>query len=271
MKRLLISVLLVFVVYVSDAQSVRDTVVVNDEWRYEGEWPEGKGVLIHDTKGIFWGEFQEGVPRVCKHCDFHGNSYEGNIVDYLPDGYGRKFFKSGDVYDGQFQKGAMTGVAKYFDVGEEFKIKQGRFENGSFVEGRELVLTQEKFASMKPVFSMEGITEEQVDYLKKGIENTHPPTFGKGDMNNFAKWVNSQLRYPSYSKKNGIQGRVMLSFVIGEDGKIKDVEVLRGSPSKELDIEAVRVVSSAPKFRPAVINGHKTSVRYTFPVIFLLR
>lgn len=96
------------------------------------------------------------------------------------------------------------------------------------------------------------------------------PKFMNGDPNAFSKWVNERLEYPEIAKENGIQGRVMISFKVGTDGKVSDVKVLRGvDPS--LDKEAVRVVSQSPKWTPGKQRDRAVAVTYTFPVIFQLR
>lgn len=96
------------------------------------------------------------------------------------------------------------------------------------------------------------------------------PTFNGGDANRFASWVNSQLVYPEEAKENGIQGRILLQFTVLKDGRIADVKVIRGvEPS--LDNEAIRVVSSSPKWAPGRANGQAINVTYTFPVIFQLK
>ena len=96
------------------------------------------------------------------------------------------------------------------------------------------------------------------------------PTFNGGDANTFSKWVNEQLTYPENCKKEGITGRVTLSFVVSETGKVTDVKVLRGV-HEDLDKEAVRVVSSSPDWTPGQKDGKTVAVTYTFPVIFMLR
>lgn len=96
------------------------------------------------------------------------------------------------------------------------------------------------------------------------------PKFQGGDANDFSKWVNQRLVYPEVAKENGIQGRVMLQFTVNTDGSVSGVKVLRGvDPS--LDKEAVRVVSSSPKWTPGKQRDRKVKVTYTFPVIFQLR
>lgn len=96
------------------------------------------------------------------------------------------------------------------------------------------------------------------------------PKFQGGDQNKFTKWVFSKLQYPEIAKENGISGRVTLSFIVNTDGSVTDVQVLRGVDSS-LDKEAVRVVSSSPKWTPGKQRGKPTKVKYTFPVIFQLR
>ena len=96
------------------------------------------------------------------------------------------------------------------------------------------------------------------------------PSFNGGDANEFSKWVNSRLVYPEIAKENGVQGRVTLQFTVESDGRVTNVKVLRGvDPS--LDKEAVRVVSSSPKWKPGRQRDRAVKVTYTFPVIFQLR
>ena len=95
------------------------------------------------------------------------------------------------------------------------------------------------------------------------------PSFNGGDANEFSKWVNSRLVYPEIAKENGVQGRVTLQFTVNADGSVSNVKVLRGVDSS-LDKEAVRVVSSSPKWKPGKQRDRAVKVTYTFPVIFQL-
>ncbi len=96
------------------------------------------------------------------------------------------------------------------------------------------------------------------------------PKFQGGDANDFSKWVNQRLVYPEIAKENGVQGRVMLQFTVAPDGSVTNVKVVRGVDSA-LDKEAVRVVSSSPKWTPGRQRDRAVKVVYTFPVIFQLR
>ncbi len=96
------------------------------------------------------------------------------------------------------------------------------------------------------------------------------PRFNGGDANEFSRWVNKRLVYPQICVENGVQGRVTLSFTVMPDGSLANISVLRGV-DKELDKEALRVVSSSPRWEPGRQRDRAVPVTYTFPVIFSLR
>ena len=83
------------------------------------------------------------------------------------------------------------------------------------------------------------------------------------------KWVYQYLKYPAEAIRDGVQGRVMVEFIINRDGKVSDVHVVR-SVSPELDEEAVKVVSASPKWRPGRVKGEKVRCALTVPVEFRL-
>lgn len=96
------------------------------------------------------------------------------------------------------------------------------------------------------------------------------PKFNGGDANEFSRWVNQRLAYPAICVENGVQGRVTLSFTVMPDGSLANISVLRGV-DKALDEEALRVVSSSPRWEPGRQRDKAVPVKYTFPVIFSLR
>ena len=111
--------------------------------------------------------------------------------------------------------------------------------------------------------------EEAVEEVPFAIVE-QKPTFQNGDANQFTKWVFSRIVYPEIAKENGVQGRVTLQFTIDVDGSVTNVKVLRGVDSS-LDKEAVRVVSSSPKWTPGKQRDKAVKVKFVFPVIFQLR
>ena len=93
------------------------------------------------------------------------------------------------------------------------------------------------------------------------------PTFQGSEAGEFAKWVQENLKYPQSAKDAGVQGRVLAQFVIGIDGKIQDVSIVRGA-HPDLDAEVVRVISSSPDWTPGYVKGEPVKVAYMFPVVF---
>lgn len=95
------------------------------------------------------------------------------------------------------------------------------------------------------------------------------PTFkGKG-TEAFSAWVTAHLKYPKEAKAAQMDGAVSVQFVVGTNGGVQEVEVLKGV-HPALDAEAVRVVRSSPKWKPGIKDGKPVRVTYTLPVIFIL-
>ena len=99
------------------------------------------------------------------------------------------------------------------------------------------------------------------------VENM--PEFPNGGMTALMKYLSDNIRYPEAAHKAGIQGRVTVQFVVGKDGSIGNVSILRGV-NADLDAEAIRVISSMPKWKPGTQKGEPVKVKYTVPVMFRL-
>ena len=95
------------------------------------------------------------------------------------------------------------------------------------------------------------------------------PSFpgGQGALMSF---LSSNIKYPVVAQENGVQGRVIVGFVVERDGSITDVKVMR-SVDPSLDREAQRVVRAMPKWKPGKQNGSAVRVKYTVPVVFRLQ
>jgi TonB family protein len=94
------------------------------------------------------------------------------------------------------------------------------------------------------------------------------PTYPGGDDARTAFMVQN-IKYPEQAKKNGIQGRVFVTFVIEADGSITDVKVLRGF-DKSCDEEAVRVIKLMPKWNPGMQSGKTVRTQFNIPINFKL-
>lgn len=90
---------------------------------------------------------------------------------------------------------------------------------------------------------------------------------GEGEM---YKWLGANIVYPPAAAEEGVSGRVVVEFVVGKDGSITNVRVVRPR-HPALDKEAVRVVKAMPKWIPGRNNGQPVKVTYTLPVTFKLQ
>ena len=115
---------------------------------------------------------------------------------------------------------------------------------------------------------------QQVAVVEEVIEDDQPfliaetmPSFQGGDLNTFRAWVQQNVKFPQIALENGIQGRVVLSFVIEKDGRLTNIQVLQ-TPDRSLSDEAIRVLSKSPKWSPGKQRNQVVRVKYTLPVDF---
>lgn len=90
-----------------------------------------------------------------------------------------------------------------------------------------------------------------------------------GGMVEMMKWITKNLKYPQAAQQQKIQGRVVVAFIIGKDGKVSEVKVVR-SVDPMLDNEALRVVKMMPKWKPGEEKGKPCMTYFSIPVIFKL-
>lgn len=91
-----------------------------------------------------------------------------------------------------------------------------------------------------------------------------------GGFSELMNFLTSNVNYPESAKTNNIEGRTLVSFVVEKDGSITDIEVLRGF-DKDCDAEAVRVVSTMPKWKPGVKDGETVRCRFNLPFTFKIK
>ena len=117
-------------------------------------------------------------------------------------------------------------------------------------------------ASKKEESSADVYAYSDVDVKPQFLNSADPRTF-------MERWVYPYLKYPKYAVENGIQGRVLVEFIVDEKGEVRDARVVRGIHTS-LDDEALRVVSASPKWRPGRNHGKKVKVAITVSVEFRL-
>lgn len=110
--------------------------------------------------------------------------------------------------------------------------------------------------------------EEPEDHIFEIVEEAPVPP--GGDIQKLLKWIAKNIKYPESAANNGVQGRVVLRFVVEKDGSVSDVQVVK-KVDPALDKEAVRVVSSMDKWKPGKQRGKPVRSRFTLPVQFKLQ
>ncbi|MBP3849908.1 MAG: energy transducer TonB [Prevotella sp.] len=127
-------------------------------------------------------------------------------------------------------------------------------------ETAEVKHVEEKIAEPEPVKEEETKVFDVVEQM---------PSF-PGGPSALMQYLSSNIKYPVVAEENGVQGRVVCTFVVERDGSITDVRVIK-SVDPSLDKEAVRVVKGMPKWIPGKQNGSAVRVKYTVPVTFRLQ
>ena len=95
------------------------------------------------------------------------------------------------------------------------------------------------------------------------------PQFPGGERG-LINFINKNREYPYYAYKKKIQGRVLCSFIVGTDGKVSDIRVIRGASDESLNREAIRVISEMPKWSVGKVGNHAVPVRVVLPIAFRL-
>ena len=136
-------------------------------------------------------------------------------------------------------------------------------ESETLPKGSEIIANNEKETA-----------ENYVQQLPDGDDKVYqvcenPPAFPGGTYAMY-KYLADNIKYPADAKAAGKEGRVIVQFVVRKDGSVSDVSVVRSVGNASLDNEAVRVVSSMPKWSPGTQGGKPVNVQYTLPVQFKL-
>lgn len=147
---------------------------------------------------------------------------------------------------------------------EEFKV----VDNTQKVEKITLVSADESRPlppPPPPVAPVKVVEEEET--IHEVVEN--PAEFPGGDVA-LNKWLSKNLVYPEQAVEMGIQGRVIVRFVVERDGSVTQAVVVKGI-DPALDKEALRVIQAMPKWKPGMQQGRAVRVRATQPVLFRLQ
>lgn len=88
-----------------------------------------------------------------------------------------------------------------------------------------------------------------------------------GGMKKFYEYLSKNIKFPEVAKKNGTKGKVWLSFIVENTGKLTDVQITRGL-TKETDAEALRVIKASPNWNAGIVRGKPVRVKYNININF---
>ena len=142
-------------------------------------------------------------------------------------------------------------------------------DNDSKVEESTIQASDDTQAAVEVKYTPVEVEEEEVEEQQIFQVVEEMPEF-PGGMGECMKWLSKNIKYPTISQENGVQGRVIIQFVVNKDGSIVDAQVARGV-DPYLDKEALRVVGQMPKWKPGKQRGKEVRVKYTLPVMFRLQ
>ena len=141
-------------------------------------------------------------------------------------------------------------------------------DNDSDVEESTIQASDDTQAAVEVKYTPVEVEEEEVDEQQIFQVVEEAPEY-PGGQKECMKFLSNNIKYPQISQENGVQGRVIVQFVVNADGSIVDPVVVRGV-DPYLDKEALRVIKLMPKWKPGKQRGKAVRVRFTQTVMFRL-
>lgn len=112
--------------------------------------------------------------------------------------------------------------------------------------------------------------EEEIEEEEIFVNAEVMPKFQGGGLEKFRAWVQNTVRYPQIAQENGIQGNVIIKFVVEPTGKLSNFQVLQ-TPDKSLSDAAIAVLQKSPKWEPGRQRNKPVRCTYTLPVLFRIQ
>ena len=250
-----------------------------------------------DLQGLCITYFPFGVKQ--QVSTYKDGKLDGDAFDYFPNGrlYTQKQFKSTCTYDSYDKQDfiiqvcndstgkatVVNGMGHYIGytpdfehIAEEGGVKNG-LRDGDWTGGTygdkfstafpdKLNMTFNEKYSNGILISGQAIDQDgaKYSYTKRYIS----PEFN-GGQDAFNQFLGGNIKYPRDARKNGIQGRVYISFVVDTNGSLTNFKIFR-SPTQEFSDECLRVLKISPKWNPCYRYGKAVRVQYTVPINFAL-
>lgn len=168
----------------------------------------------------------------------------------------------------------FSSMKKIDDIKDKFddpeQVENGVISDDSLAHASE---TEKTTAAVKSTTKISEITDERSAPKKVFKRKVYDlvdemPSF-PGGLEELYKWIDNNVQYPAVARENGIEGRVILKFIVEKDGSLSDSTVIH-SVHPIVDREALRLVGQMPKWNPGKRAGIPVRVRYCLPIKFKL-
>ena len=168
----------------------------------------------------------------------------------------------------------FSSMKKIDDIKDKFdepeQVENGVISDDSFAYASE---TEKTTPAVKSTIKTGKITAERSAPKKVFKGKVYDlvdemPSF-PGGLEELYKWIDNNVQYPAVARENGIEGRVILKFIVEKDGSLSDSTVIH-SVHPMVDREALRLVGQMPKWNPGKRAGIPVRVRYCLPIKFKL-
>ncbi len=259
---LLINVLLCF--YEAKSQQAKDTIFYDKIWDISTKYNADYYRIISKEKELFEvkdyflngsiqmsGAYKSFNPEIKEglftYYDKNGiKTTQESYVDNKKDGPNTRYYESGSIWVYEnYSNGLLDGDCF------------GYFENGQ-------IKRKENY--------FKGVLKEGKCYTISGVDTTYYPFEIKpefiGGEKAMRAYVSQNLKYPFKARWKGIEGKVVLSFVVGVDGQINNVELVK-SVHPILDKAAIDVITKMPKWTPGFKEGKVVTEKFTLPIFFM--
>ncbi|MFC2137768.1 TonB family protein [Bacteroidota bacterium] len=195
--------------------------------------------------------------------------YQYNNKNYLIKDYNKngtlKF-----VMDSSSTTQGLDGFVKYFS--ENGTLQMTGWYDKNTISG-DWKVYDDKGAIIREIsYNLEKIKCDTNSVIETGVINSSAevmPSFQGGDLNTFRSYVQNNIFYPPDCSETGVSGRIFVKFSIDKFGNVVDVELERGVQIN-LNNEAIRVVSSSPKWTPGYKDGKPVKIQISMPIVFIL-
>ncbi|WP_308768519.1 energy transducer TonB [uncultured Bacteroides sp.] len=191
-------------------------------------------------------------------------------MDQLSEDWEKKFSESmHDIPDDSFKGYSRLSLLKLPSGVSSISVESfnSRFIPKVYTSDNKQIIELEKELQLRRSEEERRRTEEEKDCVFDVVENM--PDFPGGQAA-LMQYLHANIKYPSIAQEEGIQGRVIVQFVVKADGSIANAVVAR-SVSPEIDKEALRLVNSMPKWEPGMQRGKAVNVNITVPIMFRLQ